>query len=109
MLPRINRWGGRRNAVQQAVEFLEWAGTPDQGFVAVTRLGGATPADLSKLPLAQRLALEMAAHDEIERRALEGELAALETAWREAEEVAAIADQLTLPERVVAQLERLKR
>jgi hypothetical protein len=40
------------------------------------------------------LALEMALNEESERRALEGELAALEAAWREAEEIAAIADSL---------------
>ncbi|HLM66831.1 MAG TPA: hypothetical protein VK358_04845 [Longimicrobium sp.] len=40
------------------------------------------------------LALEMALHDEQERRALEGELAGLEAAWRQAEEIAAIADRL---------------
>jgi hypothetical protein len=40
------------------------------------------------------LALEMALHEESEREALEGELAALELAWREAEEIAAIADSL---------------
>jgi hypothetical protein len=40
------------------------------------------------------LALEMALHEESERAALEGELTALETAWREAEEIAAIADSL---------------
>jgi len=40
------------------------------------------------------LALEMALHEEQERRALEGELHALEAAWREAEEIAAIADGL---------------
>jgi hypothetical protein len=38
------------------------------------------------------LALEMASHEDAERRAMEGELAALERAWRDAEEVAAIAD-----------------
>ena len=37
---------------------------------------------------AMRLALEMAAHEDSERRALEGELALLEQAWKEAEEVA---------------------
>lgn len=42
------------------------------------------------------LALEMALHEEQERRALEGELHALEAAWREAEEIAAIADTLAL-------------
>jgi hypothetical protein len=41
-----------------------------------------------------RLALEMALHEEDERRALQGELAELEAAWRDAEEIAAIADAL---------------
>jgi hypothetical protein len=40
------------------------------------------------------LALEMALHDETERRALHGELAMLEGMWRDAEEIAAIADRL---------------
>ena len=40
------------------------------------------------------LALEMALHEESERAALEGELAALEEAWREAESIARIADAL---------------
>lgn len=41
------------------------------------------------------LALEMALHEETERVALEGQLAGLELAWREAEEIARIADSLT--------------
>jgi hypothetical protein len=40
------------------------------------------------------LALEMALHEEAERRAMDGELAELEAMWREAEEIAAIADAL---------------
>jgi hypothetical protein len=40
------------------------------------------------------LALEIALQEETERRALEGELAALEAAWRDAEEIARIADAL---------------
>jgi hypothetical protein len=40
------------------------------------------------------VALEMVLHEETERRAMEGELAALEAAWRQAEEIAAIADRL---------------
>jgi hypothetical protein len=43
---------------------------------------------------APQLAVEMALHEESERRALEGELAALEAAWKEAEEIAHIADSL---------------
>jgi hypothetical protein len=56
----------------------------------------------------QRLALEMALHEESERRAMEGELSDLERAWREAEEVAAIADNLTVPPSVEDELQRLK-
>jgi hypothetical protein len=41
-----------------------------------------------------RLALEMALHDEQERRAMEGELTLLEAAWKEAEALASIADGL---------------
>jgi hypothetical protein len=36
----------------------------------------------------------MAVHEESERAALDGELAALEQAWREAEYIASIADDL---------------
>ncbi len=49
---------------------------------------------LYRLPAVDRLALEMAANEDIERRALLGELEALHAAWREAEEIAAIADEL---------------
>jgi hypothetical protein len=49
---------------------------------------------LYRLPDVDRLALEMAANEDAERRALLGELHSLEEAWREAEEVAAIADHL---------------
>lgn len=49
---------------------------------------------LPRLPLVDRLALEMAANEDVERRAMQGELAELEAAWREAEEIAAIADGL---------------
>ena len=54
---------------------------------------------LPRLPLVDRLALEMAANEDVERRAMQGELAELEAAWREAEEIAAIADGL-LPSEV---------
>lgn len=49
---------------------------------------------LWRLPAEQRLALEMALHESTEQAALDGELAILEAAWREAEEIAAIADRL---------------
>lgn len=49
---------------------------------------------LYRLPAVDRLALEMAANEDIERRALLGELDALHAAWKDAEEIAAIADEL---------------
>ena len=56
---------------------------------------GSEPAtELLALPLVDRLALEMAAHEESERLAMTGELAKLEAAWREAEEIAEIADAM---------------
>jgi hypothetical protein len=50
----------------------------------------------------------MATHAEREQRALDGEVEELERAWREAEEIAAIADDMFLPDRVIAALERLR-
>ena len=61
------------------------------------------------MPAGIALALEMAVSEEQERAAMEGDLARLEEAWREAEEVARIADDLLLPDEVVGRLERLKR
>jgi hypothetical protein len=55
------------------------------------------PGALPRLPRALRLALEMSLHEDSEQAALEGELALLEAAWREAEELAAIADGLLTP------------
>jgi hypothetical protein len=48
----------------------------------------------SRVEAPRILALEMALHEEAERRALAGELAELEARWREAEEIARIADGL---------------
>jgi hypothetical protein len=49
---------------------------------------------LYRLPPVDRLALEMASNEDIERRALEGELESLAAAWKEAEEIANISDAL---------------
>ena len=68
-----------------------------------------TPGGLTKLELETRLAVEMAVNEENERAVLEGELALLELEWKEAEEIAAIADRLGMPEEVDAQLEELRR
>lgn len=61
---------------------------------------------ISQMAAGVRLALEMAGHEDTERRALEGELALLEDAWREAEEIAAIADRLLIPPAIEEWIER---
>ena len=63
---------------------------------------------MTLLPAELRLALEMASHEETERRALEGELKQLEETWREAEEIAAISDEMFLPQGVSNKLAQLK-
>ena len=56
--------------------------------------GSEETTPLFRLPSVDRLALEMASNEDIERRALEGELASLAAAWKEAEEIARISDEL---------------
>ena len=50
------------------------------------------------VPTEIRLALEMTAHEDTERRALEGELKLLEREWKAAEQLARIADRLAVGE-----------
>jgi hypothetical protein len=96
ILPHINQRGGDRSTVQRAVTNLETHGSAAKLYAMASRRRG--PHNIDYLPLEMRLALEMATHEESERRAMEGELALLEAAWREAEEIAAIADNLFTPE-----------
>ena len=63
---------------------------------------------IGNIPKPHRLALEMSLHEADERRALEGELAELENRWKQAEEIAAIADGLTLPPSTDAQLDEMR-
>ena len=91
---RSNQIGASASYVRSAVESLERSGGP----AAV--LDSACRAEwLTRIRYVDRLALEMALHEEQERRAMEGELRTLEAAWREAEEIAAIADGLAIAAR----------
>jgi len=110
LVSRINRSGARRGAVQDAVRFLDQQGSPDAVLKAAARQDSVNtfksrPGRLAKLKAPTRLAVEMALHEEQERRALEGELWRLEAAWAEAEEIAEISDNLLLPEGSEAFLE----
>ena len=103
ILPKMNAMGGTRETVQHAVGEIETAGHPERFLVDVAqgdrfedRKG--VPGYINKMPKPTKLALEMALHEEQERRALEGELWLLERAWEDAEEIAEISDNLFLPE-----------
>jgi hypothetical protein len=98
LLPQLNRFGGSRERVTEAVSLIERVPDPMHFFDTAARMAmSRAKSKISALPESVRLALEMAAHEDSERRALEGELALLEQAWKEAEEVAAIADNMFLP------------
>lgn len=132
LLPTVNRFGGSRSQVQDAVSLLEEVGDPARVLTTVQQRHGWSPGDkrwgtgstwsggnkrqaVTKLPgtlhsLAprDRLALEMALHEESERRAMDGELAELERAWRDAEEIAKIADDMFVPGSIHDARERLR-
>jgi hypothetical protein len=126
VVPAVNRFGGSRATVAAAVSEIEQVGGPERyveqlarrahvttvvrkqgnrwkrrGKVGTTGLYGLMPVD--------RLGLEMALHEDAERRAMAGELALLESAWRDAEEIAAIADDMFLPASVQSSLEQLRK
>lgn len=107
ILPGVNPFGGSRARVLSAVGLIEELGSPERLFPAIPRLAGGSRLTLMSQEI--RLALEMAAHEEVERRAFEGELAALEEAWRRAEEIAAIADRLLVPPAIEEWIRREKK
>ena len=119
IIPAINRSGAKKTTVQDAVKEIEEAGHPieylrmmsPEGFGSDDNLWTRAQSDnvwrpikekhvglIQKLPQPTLLALEMALHEEQERKALEGELVVLEAAWKAAEEIAEISDNLLLPE-----------
>jgi len=121
LFPAITRFGGTPDEVRSAVERLNSAGDAErylsEAAHSAERLTRSRPGEpgradpetgLLALPTTLSLALEMALHEEQERRALEGELAELEAAWREAEEIGSIADSLLLPQWVEDALRRTK-
>jgi hypothetical protein len=125
VIPAVNRFGGSRESVAAAVGQIEETGGPERYVEQLARRahvmtavrgrphrfghkGRVGKTGLYGLTAVDRLALEMALHEEAERRAMQGELAELERAWRDAEEVAAIADDLLVPSGVRAALDRMR-
>jgi hypothetical protein len=111
LMAHANAAGGSRSHVQRAVRLIDRARTPDAFFAGAeehARRQGAGYRDLWAMPLEIRLAMEMASHEDAERMAMQGELAELERHWREAEELAAIADGLPAAPAVEQKLDTLK-
>jgi hypothetical protein len=113
LLPAINVSGGGKRAVQEAVQDLEARRGSEAYLDRYFRIAGPVdrkgrPKPVATLPAPTRLALEMALHEEAERRAIEGELAILEAAWQEAEVIAGISDNMFMPAEVETRLAALK-
>jgi hypothetical protein len=116
LLPWINAGGSNADGIERAVRYIEKAGSPEELFsraaVRVQARVGALVAGeglIRRAPLELRLALEMAAHEDLELEAARGELKRLEAAWKDAEELGRIADNLLIPESVRRSFDALLR
>jgi hypothetical protein len=106
MLLSVNSAGASDRRLEEALALLDLHGSSVSGRAERTLVlrervksgmwrGQWISADRSGRARApEMLALEMARHERTERRAIEGELESLRSRWREAEEIAAIADSL---------------
>lgn len=100
LLAFSNRVGAHEDIVMDAAERLISAGSASAYLrmtAALSERSARSPLDRQNASVEARLALEMALHEETERRAEDGDLSMLRDAWRDAESLAAIADQLILP------------
>jgi hypothetical protein len=120
-LPRLNQSGGSPDQVRNAVEEVEKLGSAGAALRQTAielqfmenmdgrfRWRRARPHRIETGHPVIRLALEMVANEETERRALDGELSLLEAEWKEAEELAAISDDLLFPNHLRDRLRRWK-
>ena len=116
ILPHLNRTGASARVVVDAVKLATKDDNPTASFESAARLAATKRgwneyrigAVLALMPPEIRLALEMTSHEDSERRALDGEMHLLEEAWKEAEEIAAISDDMFVPEEVSKRLAEMK-
>lgn len=110
VVPVLSPFGGDREDVARAVQLVDEAGSAEAWIArTMARASRFRSGWFTGFPVESRLALEMSLQEDDERRALEGELATLEAAWREAEQLAAIADTLLLPSDLLERLMGLPR
>jgi hypothetical protein len=115
-LPEVNRFGASPRRVSDSVGLIErvvdparfgtWLATQLPIWRARQRF--VDDGDVKGIPATARLAFEMALNEDSERRALEGELHVLEAAWRDADAIAKIADDMFVAPNVEARLEALR-
>ncbi|MEP6836284.1 MAG: hypothetical protein ABJB74_23040 [Gemmatimonas sp.] len=114
LMPTVNLAGGSAKDVSQATALVASAKSPDRLFRQIatgdhrSRWQFGNTAMIARTTPDMRLALEMALHEADEHRALDGELHELEQRWKEAEEIANIADGLTLPEGMTETVDALR-
>ena len=113
ILPLANWRSGSTRDIETALALVERAeAPPPKGEASLASwerlLQGKKRVTLVDLPTAHRLALEMAIDEAVELKALQGRAIRLQPAWQEAEEVAAIADDLLMPPSILTWLSRLK-
>jgi hypothetical protein len=115
LLPHINHKGASAKVVKDAVSLATAGDDAIAVFNRVLNMTATTSffrrddeGKLAGVPAEHRLALEMLTHEESERRALEGELEILEAAWKDAEEIAHISDNLFLPPEVDERIKEMK-
>jgi hypothetical protein len=125
LLPAINRFGGSKSHIAEAVSYLETAGGAAGTLQRIQDRNGTAarastrhrfdkidlknnPGTLRALELPERLALEMALHEEQEHRVMMGELQELGRAWREADEIARIADGMFESPALEQQISRIR-
>ncbi|HEX4681646.1 MAG TPA: hypothetical protein VH277_02990 [Gemmatimonadaceae bacterium] len=96
LLPKVNGRGGRPDEIRWAVDAIEERGGSEAYFDEATKWAAmyTHPFGLVSFPRVHALAFEMALHEDVERRAMHGELGELVEAWRKAEEIGRIADNL---------------
>lgn len=116
-LPHVNSEGAGKRNVRDALNVVNEVSNIPQLLQRASTTKSKRRADeymddglapLGGLPAPMRLALEMALHEDDERRAMEGELHRLEQRWREADEIAKIADHLLLPPEIEEQLSSIR-
>lgn len=108
VIPALSPFGGDRNQVNCAIQMIDTSGSAEYYINDALESANRASGFFTQLPVESRLALEMSLQEDGERRALNGELKALERAWREAEQIAAIADSLLVPGDVLERVTGLR-